>query len=69
MSTGGRSSSSLGLYAQLFTLQRRIPAERIRPKSVLLDEEAGLRIQLLRAGAAWLIGWAALIVLLNGTGR
>jgi len=64
MSIGGRSSS-LSLYRQLFALQRGIPPERIRPPSVLVDPEAGLRIQLLRAGAAWLIGWAALIVVLN----
>ncbi|MGH2727525.1 MAG: hypothetical protein ACRDKS_11200 [Actinomycetota bacterium] len=58
-------SSSLALYSQLITLQRNVPRERVRPPSVLLDPEAGLRIQLLRAGAAWLIGWASLMVLIT----
>lgn len=61
---GGRSSS-LWLYAQLIRMQQQVPAERVRPQSVLSDPEAGLRIQLLRAGAAWLIGWACLMVLLS----
>ena len=61
----GRRSSSLNLYLQLVSMQRRIPHERIRPPSVLSDPEAGLRIQLLRAGAAWLIGWASLMLLLS----
>jgi hypothetical protein len=65
MDTSARHQSTLNLYAQLFALQRGIRFERIRPPSVLADPEAGLRIHLLRAGAAWLIGWAALIVLLN----
>jgi hypothetical protein len=58
-------ASTVTLYAQLILLQRDIPFERIRPRSVLLDPEAGLRIQLLRAGAAWLIAWASLMVLLD----
>lgn len=58
-------SASLGLYWDLVRLQRNVPLERVRPQSVLADPEAGLRIQLLRAGAAWLIGWASLIVLLS----
>jgi len=61
----GSRSSSLWLYAQLFRLQHGVPMERVRPQSVLADPEAGLRILLLRAGAAWLIGWASLIVLLT----
>ena len=65
MSLGGSRSSSLSLYYQLVELQRRVPQERVRPQSVLNDPEAGLRIQLLRAGAAWLIGWASLMVLLT----
>lgn len=65
MSLGMRRSESLNLYSQLVAMQRRVPAERVRPPSVLMDPEAGLRIQLLRAGAAWLIGWAFLLVLLN----
>jgi hypothetical protein len=60
-----RRSSSLNLYAQLVAMQRSVPRERIRPPSVLSDPEAGLRVQLLRAGAAWLIGWASLMVLLT----
>ncbi len=60
-----RRVSSVDLYSQLFALQRRVRFERVRPRSVLADPEAGLRVQLLRAGAAWLIGWAALIILLN----
>jgi hypothetical protein len=58
-------ASTATLYEQLISMQREIPFERIRPQSVLLDPEAGLRIQLLRAGAAWLIGWASLMVLLS----
>ena len=65
MSVGGSRSSSLSLYYQLVALQRKVPQERVRPQSVLADPEAGLRIQLLRAGAAWLIGWAALVVLMS----
>lgn len=65
MSRSGRRSSSLTLYYQLVELQRRVPQERIRPPSVLADPEAGLRIQLLRAGAAWLIGWACLMLLMS----
>ena len=64
MRSGGRSSS-LALYSQLVALQRSVRYERVRPPSVLSDPEAGLRIQLLRAGAAWLIGWASLMVLLT----
>ncbi|MGH2792753.1 MAG: hypothetical protein ACRDKG_00460 [Actinomycetota bacterium] len=60
-----RRSSILALYSQLVQMQRAVPAERVRPQSVLADPEAGLRIQLLRAGAAWLIGWASLMVLLS----
>lgn len=58
-------SSSLGLYLELVRLQRNVRYERARPPSVLADPEAGLRVQLLRAGAAWLIGWASLMVLLS----
>jgi hypothetical protein len=65
MSLGGSRSSSLSLYYQLVELQRRVPRERVRQSSVLADPEAGLRIQLLRAGAAWLIGWASLMVLMT----
>ncbi len=65
MSLGGSRSSSLSLYYQLVELQRKVPQERVRPTSVLADPEAGLRIQLLRAGAAWLIGWASLMVLMT----
>jgi hypothetical protein len=65
MSLGGSRSSSLSLYYQLVELQRKVPQERVRPASVLADPEAGLRIQLLRAGAAWLIGWASLVVLMS----
>ena len=61
---GGRSSS-LNLYLQLIRLQHGVRWERIRPQSVLADPEAGLRVQLLRAGAAWLIGWASVMVLLT----
>lgn len=64
MHSGGRASS-LSLYYQLVALQRAVPRERVRRPSVLSDPEAGLRIQLLRAGAAWLIGWASLMVLLT----
>lgn len=65
MSLSGSRSSSLSLYYQLVELQRRVPQERIRPPSVLADPDAGLRIQLLRAGAAWLIGWSSLMVLMT----
>lgn len=64
----GDRRSSFDLYAQLVAMQRRVPRERIRPPSVLADPEAGLRIQLLRAGAAWLIGWALLMLLLSWAG-
>lgn len=60
-----RRSTSLSLYSQLVAMQRAVPRERIRPPSVLSDPEAGLRVQLLRAGAAWLIGWASLMLLLT----
>jgi hypothetical protein len=65
MSLGGSRSSSLSLYYQLVELQRKVPQERVRHPSVLGDPDAGLRIQLLRAGAAWLIGWASLVVLMS----
>jgi len=65
MSLGGSRSSSLSLYYQLVELQRKVPQERVRPPSVLADPEAGLRVQLLRAGAAWVIGWASLMVLMT----
>lgn len=65
MAIGGYHASTVTLYAQLISMQREIPFERIRPPSVLMDPEAGLRVQLLRAGAAWLIAWASLIVLLD----
>lgn len=69
MTVGAHRSSTLDLYVRLISMQRRIPAERIRPRSVLMDPEPGLRIALLRAGAAWLIGWASLILLLDRLGR
>ncbi len=65
MRFGGSRSSSLWLYYNLVALQRAVPHERIRPPSVLSDPEAGLRVQLLRAGAAWLIAWASLMLLLT----
>jgi hypothetical protein len=69
MTVGAHRSSTLNLYAGLIEMQRRIPAERIRPRSVLADPEPSLRIALLRAGAAWLIGWASLMLLLDRVGR
>jgi hypothetical protein len=65
MAIGEYHASTVALYAQLISMQREIPFERIRRQSVLMDPEAGLRVQLLRAGAAWLITWASLIVLLD----
>jgi hypothetical protein len=65
MTVGAHRSSTLNLYSRLIAIQRRIPAERIRPRSVLADPEPSLRIALLRAGAAWLIGWASLMLLLD----
>ena len=58
-------SSSLNMYVRLVAMQRAVPKERVRPQSVLADPDAGLRVHLLRAGAAWLIGWAFTVLLLN----
>ena len=67
MAYGGYEASTLTLYAKLITMQREIPFQRVHRGSVLTDPDAGLRIQLLRAGAAWLIAWASLILLLDKT--
>ena len=67
MAYGGYEPSTLMLYAELISMQREIPFEHVHHGSVLTDPNAGLRVQLLRAGAAWLIAWAGLILLLDKT--
>ena len=67
MAYGSYEPSTITLYAELISMQREIPFERMHRGSVLTDPNAGLRIQLLRAGAAWLIAWASLILLLDKT--
>ena len=59
------------VYRDALELQRSISPKRDRPRkrSVLADPEPGLRIRLLRAGAAWLIGWASLLAMLQWVAR
>ena len=55
--------SSAAVYRDLIALQRTIPKETIRRG--ILSEEPRLRDLLLRAGAAWLIGYASLLAFLS----
>ena len=55
--------SSAAVYRDLIELQRQIPKETIRRG--ILSDEPRLRDLLLRAGAAWLIGYASLLVVLT----
>jgi hypothetical protein len=51
-------------YRAALALQRRAALEPF-PRPSPLSEEAGLRGMLLRAGAAWLIGYASLLAFLS----
>ena len=51
------------LYRSLIELQQSIPREVVRRG--ILSDEPRLRDLLLRAGAAWLIGYASLLAFLN----
>ena len=58
-------TATASLYVDLIALQQRVPFERIPRPSVLTDPEPSLRTRLLRAGAAWLIGWASILAALH----
>lgn len=55
--------SSAAVYRDLIALQQTIPKETIRRG--ILSDEPRLRDLLLRAGAAWLIGYATLLAFLS----
>jgi hypothetical protein len=54
---------SAAVYRDLIALQRTIPPETIRRG--ILSDDPSLRDLLLRAGAAWLIGYASLLAFLT----
>lgn len=59
----GLMLESAAIYRDLIALQRSIPPETIRRG--FLSDEPTLRDLLLRAGAAWLIGYASLLAFLS----
>ncbi len=53
-----------GVYGEIFELQRAI-ASRTSIRRDIAAEDPGLRELLLRAGAAWLIGYSSLLAFLS----